>query len=107
MEEVVESIIRKYGSELQLIRGEDRLPFRGFLQPVREKSQQAYQREETVLGEFPRGKYVFMAEADCPAAEGDILQAGENYFDVCRTELMYGTERPAYLWGLCRRREWV
>ena len=86
---------------MMLTRGEQRIPVKGFFQPVRSKSWQNMVNQETPLGEVFRGQYIYIGPGDVEVREGDILTvAGKSYF-LRRVEVYRYADEPVYTWGMC------
>lgn len=100
----IEKVLLRYGAKLTLLRGEEQIPFRGFLQHYTSKSKQNSQHIYGALGEIPQGRYVIMAPLEPELKEGDILlQEGKKY-EIRRIETIMCGPQQAYCWGLCTLR---
>lgn len=100
----MEKVLLRYGTELTLLRGEDKISFRGFLQHYTSKGKQNTEHIYGVLGEIPQGRHVLMAPLEPELKEGDILLHGEKQYVIRRMEKIMCIDKPAYCWGLCTER---
>ncbi len=101
MRKTVSTILRQYGTKMQLDHGGKTISVRGFFQPVRSKSLQSMVHLETPLGEVFRGQHIYIGPADVAAAEGDILTVGEKSYFLRRVEQYYYGDEAVYTWGMC------
>ena len=101
MRKMVESVLRKYGTDLLLIHNGEEKTVRGFFRAVNSRSWQSMESEATLLGEITRGQYAYIGPADGGAREGDTISLGEKMYLLRRTELYYYGNTPIYQWGLC------
>lgn len=101
MRQMVEKILRFYGTGILLRHGSESCGIRAFFQPVRSKSWQNMEHAVSALGETARGQYIFMGPVEPEAHEGDILSVGGKEYLLRRTEIIYDSEGPVYCWGLC------
>lgn len=101
MRKMVSTILRQHGSRIQLTHGGSTVTVRGFFQPVRSRSWQSMVNQETPLGEFFRGQYIYIGPADVVASEGDILTVGDKSYFLRRVELYRYGDEPVYTWGMC------
>ncbi len=97
----MEKILSRYGSLISLIRTNETVQFRGFLQPFRSKSQRAAQVEQTPLGKAVAGQYVLLAPPSAGVCKGDTVGINDRKFTVRRLEQVMVTDTVAYCWGLC------
>lgn len=100
----IEKILRKYGTSMILVRREEALPFKGFLQHSGSKSWQNMQPQYCALGKIPTGQYVLLAPMKPEIAEGDTLICGDLKVAVQRIETVMSADKPLYRWGLCERK---
>ena len=56
MRKTVEQIMQRYGTDMQLIHGNETKTVRGFFRAVNSKSWQSMESEATLLGEITRGQ---------------------------------------------------
>lgn len=97
----MDTLIRKYGTEMLLEHDGSSQSIRAFLQESRSKSQENSHREFSALGELNRGLYVYIGPASPMAAAGDSLLWGERRFELRRAEPVMVGNRAVYCWGLC------
>ena len=101
MEKMVAKILEEFGTDLQLIRGDETWTVRGFFRAVNSKSWQSMESEASLLGEITRGQYVYMGPVDGAVKEGDTLILEDRSYLFRRTELYYYGNQAVYQWGLC------
>ena len=101
MRKTVEQIMQRYGTDMQLIHGNETKTVRGFFRAVNSKSWQSMESEATLLGEITRGQYAYIGPADSGAREGDTISLGDRNYLFRRTELYYYGNEVVYQWGLC------
>ena len=94
-------IFRRYGSLLQVRRGNKILQLRGFLHLFTSRSWQNMEREYLPLGEIPLGQYILVVPASSGLIPGDQVERDGKAYVLRRSELMYHRDKPLYLWGLC------
>ena len=104
MEQALERIMDRYGTELVWIHEGKEENLRGFFQPVTSRSWQKLLRQVTPLGEAQTGLYVYIGPMSQELKAGDGLQVGQRQYGIRRTEVIYGHTGPAYLWALCVRK---
>lgn len=86
---------------MTLVHDDAQTAIHAFLQETRSKSESGAQREMMVLGEVPKGLYVYIGPVTPEAEAGDVLMRGDKSFLLRRTELVMVGEHPAYCWGIC------
>ena len=101
MKQMVEKILRQYGTDMVLQSGGSTAAIRGFLQAVNSASWQSLESEASLLGEISRGQYTFIGPVGSQAREGDTLILGEKSYLLRRVEPYYYRNQAIYLWGLC------
>ena len=101
MDQVLERVLERYGTELIWIHEGREETLRGFFQPVTSRSWQKLLRQVTPLGEASTGRYVYIGSVSRELQAGDDLRVGQREYRVRRTEWIYDHEGPAYLWALC------
>ena len=101
MDLVIRQIMEKYGASLEVLRQGTWVPFRGFLQPSRSNSRQNLERETTLTGEIPQGRYVFIGPPEVEITEGDLLRCRGREYLFRRAEEICCRDAVVYRWGLC------
>lgn len=101
MQDVIGSVLQKYGTDMILTSGDTEKQVRGFFRAVNSRSWQSMESEATLLGEITRGQYTYIGPADGGAREGDTLTLGDRNYLLRRVEYYYFGNRPIYQWGLC------
>ena len=98
---MIARILEKYGTPVELHRGEISWTVRAFFQPVRSKSWDDSDSDYSPLGEIPRGRYIYMGPLEPEAAAGDTIWVDGKAYLVRRSEIVRDHRGPAYCWGLC------
>lgn len=101
MQRMVNTILRQYGTEIQITGTGGERTVKGFFQPVRSKSWQSLVNQETPLGEVFRGQYIYIGPGDQPVFEGELLSLGEKRYFLRRVEKYYYGDQAVYTWGMC------
>lgn len=101
MVELVENILKKYGTPVVLKRGDETWDLQIFFQPVRSKSWQYLEGEYSPLGEVPRGQYVYIGPVSPAAEAGDTVTVGKKSYWLRHSELIWAGDEPVYCWGIC------
>ena len=94
-------LMARYGTAMTLLRGDNELPVKAFLQESRSQSQENAQRAFGPLGEVPKGLFVYLGPVEPEVDAGDLLQYGYRIFEFRRAETVMVGEEKAYIWGLC------
>lgn len=97
----IEQMILHFGTPMVLEKAGQLLPLRAFLQQTRSRSKENSQREFGILGEVPKGLYVYIGPAEPEAAVGDVIHFQQRIFQLRRAEPMMVGTKTAYIWGLC------
>ncbi len=90
-----------YGTDLTILRGEERKTVRGFFRAVNSKSWQSMESEASLLGEISRGQYAYLGPAEGDVREGDTIALGQRVYLLRRVEQYYYGNQALYQWGLC------
>ncbi|MBO5323297.1 MAG: hypothetical protein J6A88_04255 [Oscillospiraceae bacterium] len=101
MQSTVEKILRKYGREITVERGEESLVFQGFFHHTGSKDWHNMEKAYTVLGQIPRGQYLVMAPTWIKLAMGDRICCDGKRYSVRRVEGETFQEERIYSWALC------
>ena len=101
MRKMVEDVLKRFGTDMRLTRGEETKTVRGFFRAVNSKSWQSMESEATMLGEITRGQYAYIGPADGGVKEGDTISLGDRNYLLRRAELYYYGNEAVYQWGLC------
>ncbi|MBR4291306.1 MAG: hypothetical protein IKT52_11835 [Oscillospiraceae bacterium] len=101
MLQMVETVLKTYGTAVTLQQGEALHTVRAFFQPVRSKSWQYLEGNYSPLGEIPRGQYVYLGPVSPKAEAGDTLLVDGKAYWLRRTELVRDGKGPVYCWGMC------
>ena len=98
---MIGKILKKYGTQVLLCRGEERWEVQAFFQPVRSKRWDTSDADYSPLGEIPRGRYVYIGPLEPAAAAGDTVWVDEKAYLMRRSEVIRDGKGPVYCWGLC------
>ena len=101
MRQMVEKILKTYGTAAILQQEDVSYVIQVFFQPVRSKSWQYLEGNYSPLGEIPRGQFVYIGPVEPAAAAGDTLTVNEKTYWLRRTELILDANGPVYCWGIC------
>lgn len=101
MRQMVDTILKKYGTDVQLLRDREEWTIRGFFQPVDSISWQSIEHAASPLGHSSRPEYTCIAPADTDLQAGDVLLIeGRNYL-ARRVEAYHYHGQVIYRWALC------
>ena len=101
MQQMVEKVLRQYGTDMTLVSSGQSRTVRGFFRAVNSRSWQSMENEATPLGEISRGQYAYVGPVEIPVKEGDTLLLGEKTYLFRRVEAYYYGNTAVYQWGLC------
>lgn len=101
MRQMMDKILRWYGTEITLVCGSEMHTVTGFFQPSTAKSWQNMDKTVSPLGQTPRGQYTYIGPAVPEPREGDTLRAGGREYILRRLERVLDQNGPVYCWGLC------
>ena len=101
MRKTVESVLRRFGTDMKLRHGETEKTVRGFFRAVNTTSWQSIESEATPLGEYSRGQYAYIGPVGVTVEEGDTVTLGEKTYLFRRVEPYWHGNQAVYLWGLC------
>lgn len=104
MRKTVDTILRKYGTEVTLCRKQGDVKVRCFFQPVNSTSWQSIAHTESPIGHSTRAEYLCIAPAEAGIREDDVLACGGRYYLAQRVEPYCCCAEPVYLWVLCLER---
>ena len=103
MKQLVEKILARWGSELVLVSGAERVRVRALLQHTASKSRQNMLPGYGALGKNPGGQYVYIGPGSVPVREGMTLLSEQSYL-LRRAEPVHFRGNVLYYWGLCERK---
>ena len=101
---MINKLLSRHGTNMQLIRGEESLEFRAFLHHTGSKMWHNMEKAFSPLGQIPRGQYAVIAPERIDLRIGDSLCWGGRRFAVRRIETVLYRQTPLYRWGLCVER---
>ena len=105
MRKMVDTLIRQYGTELQLRCGGEVKTARGFFRAVSSRDMQSMELESTPLGTVSRKKYTYLGPADLPVSMGDTVMLDGKCYSFRRAEPYYYGDQLLYYWGLCMEKD--
>ena len=100
MRTMIAKLLRRYGSDMELVGGESPV-FRAFFHHTGSKSWQNMEKVFSPLGQIPRGQYMIIAPAGIPLAVGTTLKWNGRRCDIRRLEHIMYRNTIVYQWGLC------
>lgn len=101
MRQMVNTILRQYGTHIRITGAAGEQTVKGFFQPVRSKSLQSIVQEDSPLGRVSRRQYIFIGSADLEMGENQVLILGEKQYLPRRVEKYHYAGEPVYTWCLC------
>ena len=101
MANVVEKVLSKYGRNITVERGTDRIVFRGYFHHTGSKDWHNMEKAYTVLGQIPRGQYMVLAPTWVNLYMGDVIRLDGRRYSVRRSEDEKFGDFPLYTWALC------
>lgn len=101
MRNTVDMLLRKYGTEITLCRGEEAVKVRGFFQPVNSTSWQSVGHTVSPLGYDNRAEHLCILPAAEEIREGDALQVQGRQYLAQRVESYCCCDQVVYRWALC------
>lgn len=104
MQKVVEQLLRRHGTPVEIWRGEQKSEVRCFFQPVNSTSQRSMVHSVVPLGLMCQGEYIYIGPPEPAVQEGDTLILGEVSYLLRRVETYRYRGRKIYHWALCSRK---
>lgn len=101
MRNLVEKILRRWGTDMVLMQAGEKFFLRGLLHHSGSKSWRNMEKYFTPLGEVSGGQYIYIGPTQPAAAAGDTLIVGENAYELRRVERVWFGNTVLYCWGLC------
>lgn len=97
----VDSEILRYGSQVTIISGEERVQTRAFVEPLRYRNKIYIGGEYHQLGFLRREKYLYVGKSIHKLIENEsvIEMKGDKYI-VKRCETFYVKDTPVYEWAI-------
>ena len=86
-------IFRRYGSLLQVRRGNRIMQLRGFLHLFTSRSWQNMEREYLPLGEIPLGQYILVVPASSGLVPGDQVERDGKGSRIPRQRMAHGADQ--------------
>lgn len=100
MRQMVEKLMRQYGTDVTILHGGESRAVRAFFQPVQSTSWQSMAETASPLGMVSQGQYSYIGPAGEALEPGDILRLGEKSYLLRREEVFCAAGEPVYRWGL-------
>lgn len=105
MAALIDRLLNRYGCEMYwIISTERKQKFRGILQHFDGHAWANMQKEFSLLGDIPRGRYVLLVSMEPALTVGSILMQGDQRLILRRLETVRIGDKPLYRWGLCAER---
>ena len=101
MQKTVDTILKKYGVDVELQRDREKWTIRGFFQPVDSISWQSIEHGVSPLGYASRAEYLCIAPAEAGIQEAEVLVLGEKQYLAQRVEDYRCCGEAVYQWVLC------
>ena len=98
---MVEEVFQRYGVSVDLWKGSDCYPLRGFVQHTATSARRYVLPEYTSLGKLPRGHYLMLLPLQPGIVPDDTLHYGSKWFLVRRVEKVWFGDEELYCWCLC------
>ena len=86
---------------MTLVQGTASTAIRAFVRESGSKSQGSAEVDMTLLGQVPKGLYVYIGPVKPEAKAGDQLIFQGKILELRRTELVVLGDEAVYCWGLC------
>lgn len=96
MTEVLDSILARYGRDIEITRDGDILPAKAFLQPVTQR-EKALPYEATSLGSVDDRLWRCLTRT--ALAEGDVISCGGEAYRVQNCAAVYAGRELSHWWG--------
>ncbi len=105
MAALIDRLLKRYGCDLTLVVSyNETYSFRGLLQHFDSHTWANMQKEYSLLGDIPRGRYVLLVPMEPELEVGSILMQGEKRLILRRIETVRLGDKALYRWGLCAER---
>lgn len=101
MRNMLEKMLRCYGTKAEILHGGAASPVRAIIQPTRSKAKRTMEGDHGPLGDIPQGQYTYIGPVGQPVAQGDYLLVGVLRLRFRRVETIFSGDEPLYHWGLC------
>ena len=101
MQQMVDKLIKQYGTDLVLVCQGEEKTVRGFFRAVSSHDMQSMESVASPIGTLSRKKYTYIGPADLPVHEGDTVTVEGKSYCFRRVEPYYYGNRTIYYWGLC------
>ena len=101
MQQLVQRMLLRLGTQMTLVHGEQRVNIYAMLQHTRSKSWQNMEKKMSLLGRVRSGQYVYIGPAQPAAQVGDHLLLNGQSYELRRVEPIWFRNHPMYCWGLC------
>lgn len=101
MRRMVEKILRCYGRDILLARGEEKIMVTGFLQPVTGRGQNMSDILVHPLRTQGKAQYVYIGPVEPEVQAQDELTLDGRTYILRRVDQISDMNGPAYRWGMC------
>ena len=104
MKQAIASILRRYGTDVNLVQNGVQETVSAFFQPCTARTAAAAQRDFGPLGEMPGRSYLYIGPAKPAIKPEDEITVADRAYTVRCAEIMPNRMEPLYCWGLCVRK---
>ena len=101
MKNMIDRILRYYGSRMELKTADGTATVCAFLQPVSGK--RSIEQQLCDVGQLPQGSYLYIGPAEHPLFQDDSVLCGGFTYRVVRAEQLLVRDTAVYLWAVLKR----
>ena len=101
MKDIISRVIRDYGSTVTVVKEDEAVDVRAFLQLVTSKSWQNMERMIPSGGQIKRGQFLYIGPAEVDVKDAVHLECNGRRFRVRRADVILFQDKPLFIWGLC------
>jgi hypothetical protein len=94
---IVESTIKRYGSIIKVVRGDEAFETVGFIQPLTFKTKSDDYSYVTDISAMEKGQYLFIGAPDKSLMAGDRVILNDTAYNVLRSEKYIHTNKTLYI----------
>ncbi len=101
MRSMVERILRQYGRDMNVARGQERFSSRGFFQSVTGKLERLSKAQPGPLGLESRKQFLLFLPVEPELQEDDVVTVEGKAYQVRTVQQVSGTGEGVYQWAMC------
>lgn len=101
MEKTVKRLLRQFGTEILLLRGQTQTKVNALLQPRRVNGTERAQRRVTPLGDGNAGTFLYLGPGDAAVQAGDVLTLDGARYQIRQSSAVRLGSRTVYYRALC------